>query len=248
MSGAPGYGPFHGGDPFGEQQPGWTETPYGFSTQPGRRIEPSPPPERNRLFTGIAAGLVVGLLLFGTGGYFAGRATAPKSPPAATSAGPGVFEQNQMAVNQDNFQGTGLTAISVGFLPYLSACTRPKANAGEKVRVRCTLDGMSAIFVEYDSLADRDRVRVRALGQAVDARSLTPGAAPAAERATPSGRVTGNYLEYAYRLTESGVTRTVSGIWWDDARTPVAGYLLAYWKEGLGEKWEPMRDLWSRYA
>jgi hypothetical protein len=37
-------------------------------------------------------------------------------------------------------------------------------------------------------------------------------------------------------------------MWWDDARTPVAGYLLAYWKEGLGEKWEPMRDLWSRYA
>jgi len=46
----------------------------------------------------------------------------------------------------------------------------------------------------------------------------------------------------------AGVTRTVAGIWWEDAQTPIAAYLLAYWKDGLGERWEPMRDLWSRYA
>ncbi|MBM2617730.1 hypothetical protein JIG36_19420 [Actinoplanes sp. LDG1-06] len=254
-----GYGPFQSSpapDPFGERQEGWTETPYGFNAPPGRRIEPTPPPERSRLVLGILAGLVAGLLLFGTGGWFAGRATAPKATPATTEPAPaptasgqlGVFEQNQVAINQPDFAGTGLTAISEGFLPYLSACSRPKANTGEKARVRCTLDGMSAIFVEYNSTADRDKARVKALGQAVDARTLTPGVAPAAERATPSGRTTGNYVEYAYRLTESGTTRTVSGMWWDDADTPVAGYLLAYWKEGLGEKWDPMRDLWSRYA
>ncbi|MBB4697410.1 hypothetical protein [Paractinoplanes abujensis] len=254
--GNPSYGPFQAAapDPFGEKQEGWTETPYGFNAPPGRRIEPSPPPERNRLVVGILAGLVVGLLLFGTGGYFAGRATAPKTPEAAPAPAPtatgglGVFEQSQVTINREDFAGTGLTTMSEGFLPYLSACARPKANAGEKLRVRCTLDGMSAIFVEYNSVADRDKARVKALGQAVDARSLTPGVAPAVEQATPSGRVTGNYVEYAYRLTESGATRTVAGIWWDDAQTPVAGYLLAYWEDGLGAKWDPMRDLWSRYA
>ncbi|MCO8270961.1 hypothetical protein M1L60_10185 [Actinoplanes sp. TRM 88003] len=251
-----GYGPFQGApDPFGEKQEGWTDTPYGFAAPPGRRIEPSPPPQRSRLFVGLLAGLVVGLLLFGAGGFFAGRATAPKAEaapaPAPTStAGDslGVFEQNQVAVNSPDFKGTALTTLAEGWLPYLSTCSRPKPNGGEKVRVRCTLDGMSAIFVEYESVAERDKARVKAMGQAVDARTLTPGVAPAAERSTPSGRTTGNYLEYAYRLTEGGTTRTVSGMWWDDAQTPVAGYLLAYWEEGLGEKWEPMRDLWSRYA
>ncbi|MCM4083641.1 hypothetical protein [Paractinoplanes hotanensis] len=253
-----GYGPFQGTpDPFGEKQEGWTDTPYGFAAPPGRRIEPSPPPQRSRLMVGLLAGLVAGLLLFGAGGYFAGRVTAPEaagpSVPAPSGA-LGVFERNQVAVNQPDFAGTGLTTLAEGWLPYLSTCSRsgspggPKLNDGEKVRVRCTLDGMSAIFVAYESVAERDKARVKVLGQAVDARTLTPGVAPATERATPSGRTTGNYLEYAYRLTEGGTTRTVSGMWWDDARTPVAGNLLAYWKEGLGEKWEPMRDLWSRYA
>jgi hypothetical protein len=199
-------------------------------------------------------------VIFGTAGYFTGRKTAPASATAAPTPTPqpssslGVFEQNQVAVNQPDFAGTGLTTIAQAWLPYLATCVRngtpggPALNAGEKNRVRCTLDGMSAIFVEYKSAADRDKARVKALGQAVDARTLTPGAVSATERATPSGRTTGNYVEYAYRLTERGTTRTVSGIWWDDAQTPVAGYLLAYWRDGVGESWEPMRDLWSRYA
>ena len=254
------YGPFQTSTPPDD----WTETPYGFATPPGRRIEPTPPPERNRLLVGVVAGLLAGLVLFGAGGYFAGRATAPAADPGVTTAPTtpaptpsgqlGVFEQNQVVINRPDFAGTGLTTLAEGWLPYLSTCTRngtpggPKLNPGEKFRVRCTLDGMSAIFVEYRTAADRDKARVKALGQAVDARTLTPGVAAAQERTSPSGRTTGNYVEYAYRLTESGTTRTVSGTWWDDAQAPVAGYLLAYWKEGVGEKWEPMRDLWSRYA
>ncbi len=105
-----------------------------------------------------------------------------------------------------DFADSGLTKIAQGWLPYLSSCSRsgepdgPDLNEGEKVRVRCTLDGMSAIFVEYNSIADRDKARARTLGQNVDARSLTPGVGPAAEgKATPPGRTTGNYVEYAYK-------------------------------------------------
>ncbi|MFF5081032.1 hypothetical protein ACFY36_28615 [Actinoplanes sp. NPDC000266] len=253
--GGASYGPFHG-DPY--QAPA-ESNPYGFSSPPGRRIEPTPPPDRGRFFLGLLAGLIAGLLLFGAGGFFAGRATAPEQPQAqapqpAPTAGLGVFEQSQAALNAPDFAGTGLVTLSEGWLPFLSTCGRsgtpggPKLSPGEKVRVRCTLDGMSAIFVEYNDVAERDKARVKAMGQAVDARTLTPGVGPATEGPTPSGRTTGNYVEYAYRLTEGGTTRTVSGVWWDDARAPVAGFLLAYWKEGVGEKWEPMRDLWSRYA
>jgi hypothetical protein len=265
------YGPFHGDSTGTPAQPyeSHTTDPYDFSAPSsfsGRRIEPSPPPDRNRLIIGIVAGLVAGLLLFGTGGWLVGRAGAPNPKPepgagpdrgaqtATPSGALGIFEQSQVALNQPHFASTGLVTLAQGWQPYLSSCARsgerggPSLNAGEKTRVRCTLDGMSAIFVEYRSITDRDKARVKALGQNVDARALTPGVGPAAERPAPSGRTTGNYVEYAYKLTERGTTRTVSGIWWDDAQTPVAAYLLAYWKEGVGESWEPMRDLWSRYA
>ena len=243
-----------------------TADPY---APPAPRIEPSPPPPpRTRLLTGTLIGLIIGLLIFGAAGWYVGRTAAPKAaPPKAatpkaatpkpqqTTTNPaGIFEQSQAALNKRFFAGTKLTPIAQGWLPYLSTCGRsgnpggPKLGAGEKARVRCTIDGMSAIFVEYRSTAERDRARARTLDQSGDAQRLTPGAARPAAKAAPSGRTTGNYAEYAYELTEGGVTRTVAAIWWDDAQTPIAAYLLAYWKDGLGERWEPVRDLWSRYA
>jgi hypothetical protein len=107
---------------------------------------------------------------------------------------------------------------------------------------------MSALFVEYDSIAQRDSARQKMIGDGVDGAKLAPGIGPAVQQPAPSGRTDGNYVEFAYRLTEDGKTRTVSGLWWDDDKAPIAGYLLAFWKEGIGGSWEPMRDLWSRYA
>ncbi|MFI7600632.1 hypothetical protein [Actinoplanes sp. NPDC049681] len=232
---------------------------FGFEVAPsyssGPRIEPTPKQPRGRLLVPALAGLVTGLLIFGTGGWFLGRSTAPNPKAAPTVAAPsaaptpGVYEQRQIAINQPKFAGS-LEPVARGWLPYLSGCSRsgekdgPKLAQGEKARVRCEMDAMSVIFVEYGTTADRDKARVTTLGQNVDARTLTPGVGPTAERATPSGRTSGNYVEYAYQV--SG--RTVAGIWWDDSGTPVAAYLLAYWKEGAGEKWDPLRDIWSRYA
>ncbi|UQU66341.1 hypothetical protein COUCH_08735 [Couchioplanes caeruleus] len=234
---------------------------FGFEGAPsysGPRIEPTPKQPKSRFIIPALAGLVAGLLIFGTAGWFAGRATAPDPSPAGTTvAGPApstspslrVYEQNQVAINQPKFTGS-LATVAQGWLPHLSGCTGngdkggPKLGKSEKARVRCEMDAMSVIFVEYATTADRDKARVTTLGQNVDARTLTPGVGAAVERATPSGRTNGNYVEYAYKV--SG--RTVAGIWWDDAATPVAAYLLAYWKEGAGEKWEPMRDIWARYA
>ncbi|MEU8231745.1 hypothetical protein AB0C12_19340 [Actinoplanes sp. NPDC048967] len=205
------------------------------------------------------AGLLTGLVIFGTGGWFLGRSTADPATPAPTRSAPAPtgpaaalppYEQNQVTINQPKFAGP-LAPVAQGWLPHLSGCQRngekdgPVLNKGEKARVRCEMDAMSVIFVEYATIADRDKARVKTLGQNVDARTLTPGAAGAAvERATPSGRSNGNYVEYAYQASGN----TVAGIWWDDSATPVAAYLLAYWKEGTGEKWEPMRDVWARYA
>jgi hypothetical protein len=234
--------------------------PYGFGPAPslGPRIEPSPPPDRSRLVRGLIAGLVAGLILFGTAGWLIGRATpgppAPTAAPAiSTPPALGIYEQSQLALNKPTFPDT-LGKISQGWLPYVSGCSRsgtndgPALNPGEKVRVRCTLGGMSAIFVEYRDVAARDQARVKVLGQNVDARSLAPGAGATIGRPAPSGRTTGKYVEYAYKIIEQGRARTVIGLWWDDAHTPTAAYLLAYWTEGAGESWAPMRDIWTRYA
>jgi hypothetical protein len=236
--------------------------PYGFSVvpsyAPGPRIEPTPRQPKGRFLLPALAGLLAGLLIFGTGGWFLGRVTGgdPDPAPAATQSAPAPnggalppYEQNQVAINQPKFSGP-LAPVAQGWLPQVSGCSRsgdregPVLNKGEKSRVRCEMDAMSLIFVEYATIADRDKARVQTLGQNVDARTLTPGVGAAVERATPSGRTTGNYVEYAYQA--SG--KTVSGIWWDDSATPVAAYLLAFWKEGAGQKWEPMRDVWARYA
>jgi hypothetical protein len=272
-----GAGPIHGGTPSSgagptSGPPSWSATdpisatpapadPYGFPVAPaygaGPRIEPTPKQPRSRYLVPALAGLLAGLVIFGTGGWFLGRSTAGGDPaptptrttPAPTAAALAPYEQNQVTINQPKFTGP-LAPVAQGWLARLSGCSRsgekggPVLNKGEKTRVRCEMDAMSVIFVEYATVADRDKARVKTLGQNVDARTLTPGAGAAVERATPSGRTNGNYVEYAYQA--SG--RTVSGIWWDDSATPVAAYLLAYWKEGTGQKWEPMRDVWARYA
>ncbi|MEV6487270.1 hypothetical protein AB0M20_01335 [Actinoplanes sp. NPDC051633] len=203
---------------------------------------------------------MAGLLLFGAGGFFLGRETAGTAAPEQTggptpSAEPslGVYEQSQAAINQAKLTGA-LAPISQDWLPYLSSCDRsgtpggPSLNNGEKTRVRCRLDGMTVVFAEYATTADRDKARVKTLSQNVDARTLTPGVGPAGDRATPSGRTNGSYVEYAYTVEESKVRQTVAGIWWDDTQTPVAAYMLAFWKSGVAEDWAPMRDVWARYA
>ena len=248
------------GDPFGvEPVPG---DPFGFDTSMSRgpRIEPSPPPQRGKFLLGAVTGLLAGLLVFGVGAFFVGRLTAGPGDPAApqpvgASAAPslGVYEQSQVVVNQAKFAGA-LAPLTQAWLPYLSGCDRsgaaggPGLNRGEKTRVRCRFDGMSVVFVEYASIADRDKARVKILSQNVDARTLTPGVGAAGERAAPSGRTSGNYVEFAYTVDENKRKQTVAGIWWDDAATPVAAYMLGFWQTGVGESWAPMREVWARYA
>ncbi|MFI5491162.1 hypothetical protein [Actinoplanes sp. NPDC051859] len=218
---------------------------------------PTPKQPRSRFVIPILAGLVVGLLLFGTGGWFLGRSNAPDpdptptvvAQPTPTPSASGVYERSQISINRPKFAGL-LSPVAEGWLPHISGCARngdkdgPALNKGERVRVRCEMDAMSVVFVEYATFADRDKARNVVIGQAHDAASFAPGVEPSGERVTPSGRVNGYYAEHAYRADD----RTVAGIWWDNSRTPVGAYLLAYWKEGVDEKWEPIRDIWSRYA
>ena len=226
------------------------------------RIVPSPPPQRGRFLRGLMIGLLAGLIAFGVAGYAVGRWTGdPSSAPPATGS-PGQdgssslppYERSQRALNQPKFAGD-LAAFAEPWLPWVSGCLTnadpdgPALNPGEATRVICEFGSMTVYFVAYKSTGDRDRARARNLTQNADARRLTTGVASGEElKAVPSGRTEGSYIEYAYRTGTDAASRTVCGLWWDDAGKQVAAYLLAFWKEGIGESWEPMRDVWRRYA
>jgi hypothetical protein len=230
------------------------------------RIIPSPPPPRGRFLRGLLVGVLAGVLVFGAGGFFAGRWTAnssqvtPSGPPGPGSPAPNIpaafppYEQSQLSLNQAKFTGD-LAALAEPWLPWMSGCRRsgdrdgPRLNPGEAIRVACEFGSIALNFVEYKSIVERDKTRIRHLAENVDARELTPGVTAGTDRkTTPSGRSEGGYIEYAYRANEPGPQRTVCGLWWDVADKPVAAYLLTFWKEGLGASWEPLRDVWGRHA
>ncbi|HWH01577.1 MAG TPA: hypothetical protein VNV66_20190, partial [Pilimelia sp.] len=237
-------------DPLFDAVPSW---------QP--RIIPSPPPQRGGLLRGLLIGLLAGLVAFGGGGFLAGRAVggsaAPPPPPSPSpTASPELppYERVQAARNRAKFSGD-LGGFSRSWMPYVSGCQKngdrggPVLLKGERSKVLCSLGTMNVYFIQYATLQDRDRVRARHLGANIDARELTPGVAAVEDsRVTPSGNSQGSYLEYAYRAGEGRDARTVCALWWDDSDTPVAAYLLAFWKDGVGEDWEPVRDIWRRHA
>lgn len=243
MAGEPGTALVATNDPFDDP----------LSSSYPRRITPTPKAQRSRLTAGLLIGLLTGLVVFGAGGFFTGRYTAPQEGGATVtttaSASPdlGTYEQSQVALNRSKFSGN-LVTFAQPWLPYLSGCNTnsdrsgPKLNSGEAARVVCNFGGATTYFIEYKSIGDRDKARTSMLAQNIDARTLTPGAL---EPTQNRDGLKGNYVEYAYKAGDPA--RIVAGIWWDLADQPVSGYLVAYWTDGLGSSWEPLRDLWHRH-
>jgi hypothetical protein len=94
---------------------------------------PSRSPGGVRLDRSLLVGLVVGIVLAGSGGWYAGRtwgsSAAPTArPKAATDPDPqptlGIFEKSQIDVNRPDFADSALGPMSEGWLPYLSNCSR----------------------------------------------------------------------------------------------------------------------------
>lgn len=209
------------------------------------------------MVTGLLIGLLVGMLLFGPAGFvvgrtFTGRAAPVQTPSAELSPSPSPsqppYERAQEATNKRELS-PALQGLAAPWLPYIGSCSSDgKAVKGEKTRVTCEHGDVSIGFVEFDSMAAREKARLANLARHVDARRLTPGVAERREGPTPSGRTTGTYIEYAYTAKVGRKSYTVAAIWWDDKDAPIAAYVLAYWNDDLGKSWEPLRDLWSRHA
>jgi hypothetical protein len=205
----------------------------------------------------MLVGLLVGLVFFGPAGYLVAAATADPAPvltPRAGTPGAGgslpAFERNQLALNKD-LVGGDLTALANSWLPYVSGCNKsgekdgPKLGDGESVRISCRYGGVTVFFVQFQSTVEREKARGRRMPQNLDAKRLLPGTGEPGPKRSTSGKADGNYVEYGFK-GDNG--HTYAGLWWDNASTPVAGFLVADWNEGLNETWEPLRDLWRRYA
>ncbi len=267
-AGAPQSGPPYGGVP--QSGPPYPETPQpaqpvdSWSMFPNEsaetswqpRIVPSPKPPRGRVLLGIAVGLLAGLVLFGPTGYLVGAHRAESAPPKPQSSSPGTgdalgpFEQNQRALNTNKFNGD-LAVFAKSWLPHVANCNKsgdkdgPQLGQGEVVRISCRYASVTVFFVQFQSIEERDRARGGRVPQNEDAKQMMPGVGEAAAKRTASGNANGNYLEYGFK---GDTGRTFAGLWWDNTATPVAGFMIVDWNDGLDEKWEPLRDLWRRYS
>jgi hypothetical protein len=252
-------------DPYG---PGaarpWTPEPAFPGEKPSwqPRITPSPP-QRGKLGLGLLVGLLVGLIVAGPGGYLLRLWTAEErpvatGPTAAPAPSPGgspslrPYEASQLELNRAKFDGN-LAAFAESWLPWMGGCTKngepggPRLSQAERTRIFCEIGGLNVFFVEYTSVAERDKARLVRSRLNIDARQITPGVSAPAERTGRSGAVKGTYVEYAFREGAGTNARPVCSIWWDDADTPVAGFLQSPWS-AVGEKWGPIRDVWERYS
>ena len=242
-----------------QQRMPWTDPPAqeeGGAWQP--RITPSPP-RKPRLWLGLLIGVLVGLLVFGTAGFFVGRKTAePEAQPTTTTPTQqttgemGAYQAGQLELNRTKFSGD-LATIAEPWLAWMGGCSNsgdqfgPKLDPGEQTRVFCELNNLSVFFVQYKTIADRDTKRAAREKQNIDAQNLTQGAVAPSQKSTTSGKTTGNYIEYAYRNGTGNEARTTGGIWWEMDKAPVAAFIEVYWTD-VGEKWEALRDVWQRYS
>jgi hypothetical protein len=179
-------------------------------------------------------------------------AVAPKPVAALGTPSLPPFEQRQLTMNRALFSGE-LADFAATWLAKVSDCASsrdergPVLREGEQTRIVCWHGNVAVYFIAYRSAADRDRVRARVMGDHTVAQQLAPGATGPVDWVASSGNSHGTYVEYAYDIDQGSPTkRTVCGAWWDSVGANVAGYLLAYWRDDLGESWEPLRDVWRR--
>ncbi len=107
---------------------------------------------------------------------------------------------------------------------------------------------MQVFFVEFNTPEDRNQEFLTRKQQNLDAQQLAPGASAPTQKAGPSGKNDGNYVEFAFKPSAAGAS-TFAGIWWDREGAPlVAARIEVPWVSGLNQSWEPLRDIWQRHA
>lgn len=202
----------------------------------------------------LATGAAIVRVAWPSGSVSRRTAPAPISPSAdhAAKAG-GAFGQRQAAANRSRFRDQEASEFAEPWLSRVGDCTAdtgvggPRPGVGEASRTRCAAGIITTYWISYRSIADRERALARNRQHATAAWQLTPGASSSPGRERPGDSRVAQYVEYAYVIpTGQRAGQIVAAIWYSDPVQPVAGVFLAYWSDGLGSSWEPLRDFWRQ--
>jgi hypothetical protein len=213
-----------------------------------RRITPSPPPPRGKLILGLVVGFVAGLLVFGTGGFFAGRGSAGAPVTPAPTSEPS-YVAGLVATNQAKFTGE-LAALAKPWLADMSGCAAetdpggPQLGQGERHHVLCRDGGMYIHFVTYVSADEKGNDRSYRQQLALSAGAILAGSEQPARKLGGVTGAPGNYVEYA---TRSAKSPALCGVWWDLDDTASSVYVDVLC-ESLGGKWDPLRAVWQVHS
>jgi hypothetical protein len=237
--------------------PRWSAEPEFDDPRSGpSRIEWSQPAsKRGKLVPGLVAGLVVGVLAAGAGGYFIGQGNSgeasPSSPGTAAPSGSlPPYEASLVTINKAKFSGE-TSALAEPWLSAMGGCTSntdtggPGLSAGELTHVLCRNGGVFIHFASYPEPAKKEVARGYRQQLALDGPELAPGLVQPERREGGVTKAPGLYVEYAFKGDDD---RTLCGIWWDRDGSAAAVYMEALCQETLGGDWEPLRDLWSRHS
>ncbi|MEH1017689.1 hypothetical protein V6U90_32020 [Micromonospora sp. CPCC 206060] len=248
-----GIWPFNCGD-VPARAPG--RAPAVTPTQPASRVPSAsraaapngyrPKAGRVRVVAAILAGAAVGA---GITNWTTSPSAQNPTMPHPTEAAEDLFDQRQASVNRSQIPTQQLAEFAAPWLARIGNCTSNTASTGqqpgdgEQTRTRCTAGIVTVYWISYRNLADRDAAHARYVAQAARSQDLAPGMQPPTP--TTTGHTAQLRVEYAYRVpTGTHTGQTVAALWWSDPAQPVAGVLTAYWTDGLGSSWGPLRDLW----
>jgi hypothetical protein len=221
----------------------------GFGGSPyARRIEPSPPPPRRKLFLGLAVGLVAGLLVFGTAGFLVGRGSVDERPVATPTPVPS-YVAGVIADNESKLTGE-LAVLAKPWIADISGCAGetdpggPQLGPGERRHVLCRAGGMYLHFVTYVSADEKGTDRSYRQQLALGTGAILAGSEQPARKLGGSTGAPGTYVEYATRGPKSPA---LCGVWWDldDSASSVYVDVLC---ESLGGKWDPLRAMWQLHS
>jgi len=220
-----------------------------------RRIEPTVPPPKSRLVLGLLIGFLAGVLIAAPTVYALGshddQPVVPTPSVAPTGqAALGVFEKNQLALNQPKFSGD-LAVLAASWLPFVSNCLTDTETGGPKLGsdmsdvVLCRYGNVYIHFVQFKSAGQRDDARAYRERLNTRSRALAPGLAAPTQKPRASDPAPGNYVEYALAGPDK---KPIAGVWWDTGDDKAVAIFLEAGYQILGKSWEPLRDLWQRQS
>jgi hypothetical protein len=214
-----------------------------------RRITPSPPQPRGKLAMGLVIGLVAGIVLAGTAGFFIGRGTGGGAEPVAAPSTQPSYLGDLVAANRVKFTGE-LATLAQPWLADMSGCLAnsdrggPQLGKGEQGHVLCRDGGMYIHFVTYASADEKAADRGYRQQLALGSQAILPGLEQPGRKLGGVTGAAGTYVEYAARAAKNPA---LCGVWWDLDNTASAVYVDVLC-DSLGGTWDPLRAVWQRHS